>query len=67
MSVPTIVLSQNQVAERVDQFTGALVAYLGDLGLPTQNVLVPTGERQRVIANLPGVIALIDHAKRGVR
>ena len=65
MSVPTIVLSQNQVAERVDQFTGALVAYLGDLGLPTQNVLVPTGERQRVIANLPGVIALIDHAKRG--
>lgn len=65
MSLPTIVVSQTQIAERVDQFTGALVAYLGDLGLPTQNVLVPTGERQRVIANLPDVIALIDHAKRG--
>jgi len=65
MSTPPIVISQTQVAERVDQFTGALVAYLGELGLPTQNVLVPTGERQRVIANLPDVIALIDHAKRG--
>lgn len=65
MSVPTIAVSQSQVAERVDQFTGALVAYLGDLGLPTQNVLVPTAERQRVITNLPDVIALIDHAKRG--
>ena len=65
MSVPTIVISQNQVAERVDQFTGALIAYLGDLGLPTQNVLVPTAERQRVISNLPEVIALIDHARRG--
>jgi hypothetical protein len=65
MSVPTIVVSQHQVVERVDQFTGALVAYLGELGLPTQNVLVPIGERQRVIANLPDVIALIDHVKRG--
>src|SRR3546814_4046801 len=65
MSVPTIVQSQTQVAERVDQFTGALVTYLGELGLPTQNVLVPTAERQRVISNLPDVIALIDHAKRG--
>lgn len=65
MSIPTIVVSQNQVVERVDQFTGALVNYLGELGLPTQNVLVPTAERQRVIANLPDVIALIEHAKRG--
>lgn len=64
MSVPAIVVSQNEVTERVDQFTGALVAYLGDLGLPTQNVLVPTSERQRVIANLPSVIALIEHTKR---
>src|SRR3546814_18767145 len=65
MSVPTIVQSQTQVAERVDQFTGALVTYLCELGLPTQNVLVPTAERQRVISNLPDVIALIDHVKRG--
>ena len=65
MSVPAIVISQNQVTERVDQFTGALTAYLGDLGLPTQNVLVSTSERQRVINNLPSVIDLIDQSKRG--
>ncbi|WP_368223927.1 hypothetical protein [Aeromonas sp. s4] len=65
MLAPTIIASQTQVAERVDQFTVALVTYLDELGLPTQNVLVPTAERQRVIANLPDVISLIDHAKRG--
>ncbi|WP_431495682.1 hypothetical protein [Pseudomonas brassicacearum] len=65
MSLPTMLSAQHQVSTGVDQFTGALVAYLDQLGLPTTNVLVPVAERQRVINNLPDVINLIEHARRG--
>lgn len=65
MSQPPIIVAQDQVSNGVDQFTNALVTYLDYLGLPTNNVLVSTQERQRVIANLPDVVNNIDLAKRG--
>ncbi|MBD8708452.1 hypothetical protein IFT47_17620 [Pseudomonas sp. CFBP 13711] len=65
MSLPPILVAQNQVSTGVDQFTAALVSYLNHLGLPTDNVLVPIQERQRVIGNLPDVIGSIDLVKRG--
>ena len=54
------VLSKNEVAVSVDQFTSGLTQYLGELGLPNDNVLVPVQERQKVISNVPDVIELID-------
>jgi len=54
------VLSKDEVATSVDQFTAGLTQYLGELGLPNEHVLVPVQERQRVIANVPDVIELID-------
>lgn len=65
MSQPPILVAQGQVSNGVDQFTNALVEYLDHLGLPTKNVLVPTHERQRVIANLPDVVNNIEPTKRG--
>ncbi len=64
MSLPPILVAQNQVSTGVDQFTTALTSYLNHLGLPTNNVLVPVQERQRVISNLPDVIGSIDLIKR---
>lgn len=54
------VLSKDEVATSVDQFTAGLTQYLRELGLPNEHVLVPVQERQRVIANVPDVIELID-------
>ncbi|HFQ5012223.1 TPA: hypothetical protein ACGUQA_003090, partial [Vibrio vulnificus] len=61
MSNPIVVTSQNQVTTGVDQFSNGLTTYLGELGLPTSQVLVPVTERSRVINNLPEVITLIDN------
>ncbi len=60
MTNQIIVTSQGQVTTGVDQFTNGLTTYLGELGLPTQQVLVPIAERTRVINNLPEVITLVD-------
>ena len=49
---------------RVDQFTNGLTTYLGELGLPTNQVLVPVSERTKVINNLPEVITLVDASQR---
>ena len=54
------ILSKDQVATGVDQFTLGLTQYLGELGLPHEQVLVPVHERQRVISNVPDVLELID-------
>ncbi len=64
MSNEITVTSQGQVTTGVDQFTNGLTAYLGELGLPSEQVLVPVGERTRVINNLPEVITLVDPAQR---
>ncbi|MDF4951235.1 hypothetical protein P3580_21565 [Vibrio parahaemolyticus] len=64
MSNPIVVTSQNQVTTGVDQFSNGLTTYLGELGLPTSQVLVPVTERSRVINNLPEVITLIDNNQR---
>lgn len=64
MSSPIVVTSQGQVSTGVDQFTNGLVTYLGELGLPTEQVLVPVGERTKVINNLPEVINLVDADQR---
>lgn len=64
MSNPIVVTSQNQVTTGVDQFSNGLTTYLGELGLPTDQVLVPVSERSRVISNLPDVITLIDASQR---
>lgn len=64
MSLPPILIAQNEVSTGVDQFTTALTSYLNHLGLPSDNVLVPVRERQRVIGNLPDVIGNMDLSKR---
>ena len=64
MSNQIIVTSQGQVTTGVDQFTNGLTTYLGELGLPTEQVLVPVEERTRVINNLPEVITLVDASQR---
>lgn len=58
------ILSKDEVATGVDQFTSGLTQYLGELGLPNEQVLVPVKERQRVINNLPDVIELIDAERK---
>lgn len=64
MTNQIVVTSQGQVTSGVDQFTNGLTTYLGELGLPTNQVLVPVIERAKVINNLPDVITLIDPAQR---
>lgn len=44
---------------QVDDFTRALTSYLADLGLPTDNVLVPVCERTKLINNFPDVLNLL--------
>jgi hypothetical protein len=64
MSNQIVVTSQGQVTTGVDQFTNGLTTYLGELGLPTEQVLVSVDERSRVINNLPEVITLVDPQQR---
>ncbi|MBD2782752.1 hypothetical protein [Xenorhabdus szentirmaii] len=64
MSNSIVITSQSQVATSVDQFSNGLTTYLGELGLPTSQVLVPVAERSRVINNLPELITLIDYNQR---
>lgn len=59
-----IVASAHDVSTGVDQFTTGLTTYLAELGLPSEQVLVPVAERQRVIGNLPQVITLIDDGRK---
>ncbi|MGI9306617.1 MAG: hypothetical protein ACR2P5_04855 [Gammaproteobacteria bacterium] len=66
MSQEIILTTKGEVASGVDQFTTGLTAYLGELGLPSQQVLVPVEERSRVINNLPEVLTLVDSQKRSV-
>ncbi|MGL6484008.1 hypothetical protein ACSZNY_12615 [Aeromonas caviae] len=58
------VLAKTEVATGVDQFTASLTHYLGELGLPSDRVLVSVAERQRVINNLPDVVGLIEEGRR---
>ncbi len=64
MAHEIIVTSQNVISNGVDQFTNGLTTYLGELGLPTQQVLVEVSERTKVIQNLPAVITLVDPEQR---
>ncbi|MBR6058782.1 MAG: hypothetical protein IKP58_11495 [Victivallales bacterium] len=47
----------------IEEFTQDLTTYLTKVGLPCQNVLVEPCERGRVIANLPGTLALAKNYK----
>ncbi|WP_330959489.1 hypothetical protein [Photobacterium sp. 53610] len=64
MSDQVVITSQSQVTIDVDQFSNGLTTFLGDLGLPINQVLVPVTERARVINNLPDVITLIENGQR---
>lgn len=64
MTKEIAVASKNEVSTGVDHFTTGLTNYLSELGLPTNQVLVPVAERQRVINNLPEVITLIDDGRK---
>ena len=64
MTNQIVVTSQGQVVSGVDQFTNGLTTYLGELGLPTNQVLVPVNERTKVINNLPDVITLVSSEQR---
>lgn len=49
-------------------FETGLMAFIGQHGLPTQNVLVPVPERVKVFANVEDVLALLDaeHKKKSI-
>lgn len=64
MEKTIIVSSKNDVSTGVGNFTSGLVSYLSELGLPTDQVLVPVTERQRVINNLPDVLASVADDKK---
>lgn len=64
MTNPLVITTGHTVTTGVDQFTSGLTAYLGELGLPNANVLVPVGERTRVIENIPHVLTLVDSQLR---
>jgi hypothetical protein len=59
-----VIKSKSRVSDQVDQFTNSLTAYLIELGLPSNQVLVAVEERFKVVNNLPEVIILIDEQKR---
>ncbi len=40
------------------------MTFIGDHGLPTQNVLVPVAERIKVFGNMGDVLALLDYEHR---
>jgi hypothetical protein len=40
----------------VNQYSLQLLEYIGDLGLPTEGILVPVKERRKVITNLPEIV-----------
>lgn len=42
-------------------FENGLMAFIGQHGLPTENVLVPVTERLKVFGNVEGVLALLDY------
>lgn len=64
MTKEIVLASKSEVVTGVDHFTTGLTSYLIALGLPTNQVLVPIAERQRVIINLPEVITLIDNGRK---
>lgn len=64
MTNKIVVTPQGQVVTSVDEFTTRLTTYLGELGLPNDQVLVSVPERSRVISNLPEVITLISPEQR---
>ena len=63
MSNQLVPSSRSQVSVGVDNFTTALNGYLTELGLPTDRILVPVTERQRVINNIPEIITTIQPQK----
>ena len=53
------------ISAEVDAFTYALNQYLVQLGLPTDNVLVPVNERTKLINNFPDVLSLLANDRKG--
>lgn len=53
------------VATAVERFSESCSAYLAELGLPANDVLVSLDERQRVLQNVPALVELLGIEKRG--
>jgi len=52
------------ISSEVDKYTNKLLDYLDNLNLPSNNVIVPVGERLKVVNNLPMVLeSMNDEAK----
>ena len=54
----------DEVSTSLTKFNDGLFAYLGDLGLPRQDVLVGISERRLVVRNLPDVVERLSRRKR---
>lgn len=54
----------NQIESSFNQYESNLKQYLGELGLPQENILVSTSERKKVILNLPSVIEQLAENKK---
>lgn len=50
------IIDANEVNTSLSTYENNLLSYVGSLGLPTDNILVPIDERKRVIKNLDDVI-----------
>lgn len=51
-----VVINGNSLQPSVDEYSRNLLSYIGDMGFPTDGVLVAVSERRRVIMNLPEVV-----------
>lgn len=52
------------VEKQIATLDRQLEVYLGELGLPTENVLVPIPERRRLFSNLPDIVSRLDPDRR---
>lgn len=56
---PATITPENKIVSGVDSFSEGLHSFLEYLGLPTEDVLVPSSERRQVINNLPAIMERI--------
>lgn len=61
LAVIQVDTSVTNYKEDLQTFEKGLLAFIGQHGLPTDNVLVPVGERLKVFGNLGEVLVLLDY------
>lgn len=61
---PAAELERRDLATELQHYERVMLSEIGDRGLPTQQVLVPLGQRARMLSNLDGALELLDPVHR---